>query len=310
MELTVIFKRIAFLFLLFSCLCLKAQQDSIINSELSFEEQSLLDSMQKEYSDTLKKDTVFYEKFIPYDYKIYNNSKKNIRKSLISDLKHNFRKNLNNQNIFILVIFCLLLVIFFKNQFQFQYHLITKSLFSRIAFNEFMETQTAVFKTSKLLTWIISVFSLSIGVLIIIEQKEIFNQTNDFLLFLMIVGVISAIFILNQILKMLFSYGFNQPILKNEYAFIFRINTFISSLIVLPIYLVGYYYLPEFFKTFLPVLILLTIVLNYVFSILKFLLSGMFSKNDSVLILILYLCSFEILPLMILITSSNKFLGT
>lgn len=262
------------------------------------------------YSDTsFVIDTIVYDSFIPYDLLIYRNSKINLRKSLTASLNPPIRKNLNNYFVLLWAIFIALLIIFFKRNFVLQYRLINKAWISSISFNEFFTTQTSVFKNSKLLTWLIISQCLSLGIFIIIKSSNkhhIFE--NDFILALLISISIIVLFIGNQWLKNVFAYSFYQPSLSQDYAVIFRIHAYILSLFLLPILLLVYYNGSSDVRLVVVVGLLVYLIVVYTSSLVKFTFSGRFLQNDSNFILILYLCAFEILPILVLIKSINNLL--
>lgn len=307
MELATIFKT-TFLCLIFGLYFSVFGQQS--KDTLTFDEISQLDSLTLAINDTdsIVKDTIYYEKFTGYDYKTFVASKSKIRKSLISQKNPPNRKNINNHAVFLWLIFTLLIIIIFKSSYPFQYKLIIRSFYNTLFFREFLETQTRVFKISKILTWIIIAQLIGIGIFIFFKTYFKSPTVGNFLLIVYINLLLLSIFILSQFLKNIFSFAFNQKKLKTQYAIIFRINSFFIGLIFLPIIVISYYNNSVWMAANIPTILVVFMILIYASSILKFVLSRDFFKSDSILILILYLCSFEILPIMVLLKSLNKFL--
>ena len=268
-----------------------------------------LDSMARR--DSILRDTLVPTKFIGYDLTVYRNSKANLRKTLLASKNPPRRKNLDNWLIFAWGIFIALLLIFFKTNFPLQYRLLNKAWYSTISLNEFFATQTSVFKNSKMLTWFIISQIMAMGVFIVIksgyQQIRIMDiEINDF----MLMGLISVgsivLLIANQWLKTMFAYSFYQPALSKDYAIIFRIQAYITSLFLLPLLLLIYYNGAWDMKMASILLMIIFIITIYAASIVKFIFSGLFLQNQTNFILILYLCAFEILPLLVLIKSINN----
>jgi hypothetical protein len=275
------------------------------------------DSMDSLVRDTLvKKDTLVPAPFVGYDRIIYRNSKANLRKTLLASKNPPLRKNMDNWMVFVWAICIGLLIIFFKSNYALQYRLLNKAWISHISFNEFFSTQTSVFKNSKLLTWFIISQVLSLGIFVILKTTTLQDrlstaigiQVND----LVFAGLISVGVILlvmaNQWLKTVFAFSFYQPSLSRDYAIIFRIQSYIASLFLIPALLFIYYNTGPDARVAGIVIIAIYIVAVYATSLFKFIFSGHFLQNQSNFILILYLCAFEILPLLVLIKSINSLL--
>lgn len=259
-------------------------------------------------SDTINMDTFFYSKFVPFDKQIYRNSKINLRKTLTASKNPPIRKNLNNYHVFLWGVFIALLIVFFKSNYSLQYRLLNKSWYSGMSLNEFFSTQTSVFRTSKFLTWFIISQSLSLGIYIVIKSSELKIGLTDLPLIIVISSSVIILLIANQWLKNLFAYSFSQPSLSNDYAIIYRIQSYITSLILMPFLILIYYNSGWNIRTIVIVSLFIYILIVYSVSIIKFIFSGRFLQNQSNFILILYLCAFEILPLLALIKSINNLL--
>lgn len=259
--------------------------------------------------DTLvKKDTLTPEKFTPYDKQIYRNSKANLRKSLASSSNPPIRKNLNNWIVFVWGVLIVLLIIFFKSNFPLQYRLLNKAWYSHISFNEFFDTQTSVFKNSKFFTWLIISLTISMGVYIVIKSGSFDIRLNEFALIGLICLAVIVLFTANQWLKNVFAFSFYQPGLSHDYAIIFRIQAYVASLILLPVIMMIYYNGSWNMSIVITVVLIAYIILVYAVSLIKFIFSGRFLQNQSNFILILYLCAFEILPLLVLVKSITNLL--
>jgi hypothetical protein len=259
--------------------------------------------------DTLvKKDTLTPEKFTPYDKQIYRNSKANLRKSLASSSNPPIRKNLNNWIVFVWGLLIVLLIIFFKSNFPLQYRLLNKAWYSHISFNEFFDTQTSVFKNSKFFTWLIISLTISMGVYIVIKSGSFDIRLNEFALIGLICLAVIVLFTANQWLKNVFAFSFYQPGLSIDYAIIFRIQAYVASLILLPVIMMIYYNGSWNMSIVITVVLIAYIILVYAVSLIKFIFSGRFLQNQSNFILILYLCAFEILPLLVLVKSITNLL--
>lgn len=282
------------------------------------------------YQDTIHwKDTLTPEKFVGYDRQIFKASKANLRKSLLESENPPKRINLNNWDIFIWSLVILLMIIFFKSNYPLQYRLLNKAWYSHISFNEFFDTQTAVFKNSKLLTWLIISQCLSLGTYIALKSSGLSLQfssvwyaplelirttpnygidSNDFQEIVIISVLVTLLFTANQWLKNVFAFAFYQPGLNRDYAIIFRIQAYIISLVLLPILVTIYYNGSRNMNLVITTILIFFIIVVYVISLIKFLFSGRFLQNQSNFILFLYLCAFEILPLFVLVKSITSLL--
>lgn len=271
---------------------------------------TLNDSVMKAiYRDTIHwRDTLTPEKFIPWDRQIYRNSKANLRKSLAESNNPPQRKNLGNWIVFVWSLIIILMVIFFKSNYPLQYRLLNKAWFSHISFNEFFDTQTSVFKNSKLLTWLIISQCISLGLYIVLRSSKFNIQLNDWQLIGLISLAVILVFAANQWLKNLFAYSFYQPGLSRDYAIIFRIQAYVISLLLLPFLVMVYYNGSRNINLVVISTLIVFIIAVYASSLIKFLFSGRFLQNQSNFILILYLCAFEILPLFVLVKSITSLL--
>jgi hypothetical protein len=289
-----------------------AQNDTSINPELlndpNFYEK--MDSfMMQDSLDSVRRDTLVPVKFIGYDRTIYRNSKINLRKTLLASKNPPVRKNLDNWIVLIWAALIGLLIIFFKSNYALQYRLLNKAWFSHISFNEFFSTQTSVFKNSKLLTWLIISQVLSMGVFVVIKTSYTQIGINDFALAGLTSAGVILLLMANQWLKTVFAFSFSQPSLSRDYAIIFRIQSYIASLFLIPVVLYIYYNGAWDVRVAGIVSLIVYILVVYASSLLKFIFSGHFLQNQSNFILILYLCAFEILPLLVLIKSINSLLA-
>lgn len=286
----------------------RGQNDSILPSDIPTD--AMIDSLYREYfpDSTIKKDTLVPGKFVGYDKTIFRNSKAHLRKTLTASENPPIRKNLDNWIVFVWSMVIVLLLIFFKSNYPLQYRLLNKSWYSNISFNEFFSTQTSVFKNSKLLTWFIISQCVSLGIYIIIKASDISLKVNDMTLILLVSAGVIVLFTANQWLKNVFAYSFYQPGLSHDYAIIFRIQAYISSLLLLPLILLIYYNGAYHLDIVIMVIMITYIIMVYAVSLIKFIISGRILQNQSNFILILYLCAFEILPLVVLVKSISNLL--
>ncbi len=292
----------------------------LLNDSLFYEK---MDSMMMLDSiDSVRRDTLVPMAFVGYDGTIYRNSKANLRKTLLASKNPPVRKGLGNWIVLVWAVFVGLLIIFFKSNYSLQYRLLNKAWLSHISFNEYFSTQTSVFKNSKLLTWFIISQVLAMGVFIILKTTDLQVKLNylilkitgleirfnDFGLAALISMVVILLLMGNQWLKTVFAFSFYQPSLSRDYAIIFRIQAYIAALFLIPVLLFIYYNGAWDVRVAGIILLAIYLVTVYTASLLKFIFSGHFLQNQSNFILILYLCAFEILPLLVLIKSINSLL--
>lgn len=299
------------MFLMAQSFSLKAQDDSVaLQRELDSLSATLNDSViQAIYKDTVFwKDTLTPGKFVPYDRQTFRNSKANMRMNLMKSKNPPIRKNLSNHVVFVWSLIILLMVVFFKSNYPLQYRLLNKAWYSHISFNEFFDTQTSVFKNSKIFTWLIISQCLSLGVFIAIKTNSFNLNLKDWQLISLISVAVMILFIANQWLKNVFAFSFYQPGLSRDYAIIFRIQAYVISLLLLPVLVMTYYNGARNMNLMIIVMLIVFIIAVYASSLVKFMFSGRFLQNQSNFILILYLCAFEILPLFVLVKSITSLL--
>jgi hypothetical protein len=159
------------------------------------------------------------------------------------------------------------------------------------------------------MTWLIISQSLAMGLFVFIKSSYAFQDTPDLLLVLYVSGFTILLMLINQWLKNVFAYAFSQPALNKDYAIIYRIHAYSASLVLLPVLLMVYYSSTLNLRLIVIVIMVVYMMLVYATSIFKFVFSGRFLQNQSNFILILYLCAFEILPLLVLIKSINTILA-
>ncbi len=303
MELVVIFRRY---FILLGILCLAGSSNAQISA----------DSIERLYADSnlwvdsvaidtlFPKDTIVYNKFLGTNKDIYLKSRREQRNALSPLQNPPIRNGQNNYFIFLWGVIIAVLFMVFKLSYQTQYYLINKAWINNLSYREFYETQTEVFKTSKFFTWFIisQVFALGIFITIQCQFKHAINFPPIILAILISLACI-LIFSLNHAMKSLFSYTFKRNALSKDYAIIFRINAYNTCKLLLPILLILYYSNSESIHQSIQILLLIALLFIYMVSFLKFSFLGLFSESRTSIFLILYLCTFEILPLLVLVKS-------
>ena len=292
---------------MFRCLC-QAQDSTAIND--TFDYNQLVNKLQHEL-DSIRQDSIYKDTLVPFkiqthDISVYLQSKANQRKSLTNSNNPPLRKNLNNGLIFFWILFILVLLLIFKSVYSLQYELINKAWYNKLFYREFYETQTNVFKGSKFLTWFIISNTISVAVMILLKLYYPEMIRNELIMALKVLGLTISFFIFIQFLKFLFSFSFQQPMLNHDYAIIFRMIFYIGCLALLPILALIYYSNIFDYQYFIVYFFIGFVLIVYALSIIKFSFSGLFINNQSSIFLILYLCSFEILPLLVLIKIVTK----
>lgn len=277
---------------------LKMEQDS-----LSFTAEDSIILM-----DSLPKETMVPLKFVGYDINIYRNSKANIRKSLLASTNPPLRENMDNWFLFVWCFVLILLIIAFKYIYPLQYYLINRAWYSSLGFREFYDTQTDVFKGSKFYAWFLISQIFSLGVFALIRVNSIDTGYSDIILAAIVSGVVISVFILNQWSKFIFAYAFKQVSLSKDYAIIFRVNSYLVALVLLPTILFVYFTNQPAIQQSIGFILLISLLIIYGLSLIKFSFSGLFAETQSSIFLILYLCAFEVLPILVLVKSFNSFL--
>lgn len=150
------------------------------------------------------------------------------------------------------------------------------------------------------------IFSLSLGLFFTIYRGYILHVVNvDFLLFLKTSLLIAILFLLKLIIIKIIGVLFQIEKLVREYIVFLYLFYFNSALVLMPL-LIFVAFLPASYFNFLLILFVSILSILFIFRFLKIVLTLMGGLRFPIFYLILYLCTLEIAPVLILVKSLNK----
>lgn len=161
------------------------------------------------------------------------------------------------------------------------------------------EDQTPTHRVSLLLSFNFIFISALFILQLVTSSASHFNLTSfSFLSFLVVVGSILLIYIFKLLFLFLFAFVIDQSRLATEYSFITVNTNHLLGIVLIPI-VICIAYSP---KPLLPICIIAGIILvsvAYILRIRKGILSAFHATGTNLFYIILYLCTFEILPILV-----------
>lgn len=208
------------------------------------------------------------------------------------------RKNPNQWVVYIFLIIVLLYVII-KNVYNKTLSIVFQAYWNDRAINQFTRDDN-FFKLRNTMLYFL-LFAMVYGMLIkyFLNNFGVEIKSNELEEYLFITGFTMLFYISKFILMKLAGYVFSIQKLMSGYLSIISISNFIYSIIIIPL-LVLYHYMPNYFENWVFYLILILFCFNTVY---KYLRTGSFILNNfqfPKFYLFLYLCSLEIMPLLII----------
>lgn len=150
------------------------------------------------------------------------------------------------------------------------------------------------------------IFTCSLGLFITLYRAYILHVGQvEFLTFLEISVVIALLFLIKLIVVQLLGLLFEVGKLVREYIVFLYLFYFNSALILMPLLLFVTFMPPTYFN-FVLILFVSVVVILFLFRFLKIFLTLISGLRFSIFYLILYLCTLEIAPILILVKSLNK----
>lgn len=190
--------------------------------------------------------------------------------------------------VFLSFLFIFAYIAFLKFNFSNQFTLAIKSFYSQKYSNQFLREET----NSKNKFFLIPLFVLSFGLFFC------YNKLS-FILYLKVIFFISMYFLVKYILLIFIGYIFEKNYLFEEIIFHSFIYEKAAGILLFPLTLVLYYSpIDKFILSYL-INIFLFLILNYKW--LRVLYLSFFNSSLRKAHIIIYLCAFEILPLVIII---------
>lgn len=150
------------------------------------------------------------------------------------------------------------------------------------------------------------IFSIAIGLLFLIFKNNVLQQEAvDFIAFLKLVLAISVVFILKIVLVRLLGLIFEIERTVREYIVFLYLFYFNSILIIIPILLV-LVFIPVEYLSFMFIFLLILVFILLLYRVFSFFMSAMGGGRFSMFYLILYICTLEIAPILILVKTLSK----
>jgi hypothetical protein len=192
-----------------------------------------------------------------------------------------------------------LLYVIIKNVYNKTLGVIFQAYWNDRAINQFTRDDN-FFKLRNTLLYFL-LFAIVYGILIkyVLNNFGMALNPNDFEEFLVITGAAMGFYLVKFILMKFAGYLFSIQKLMSGYLSIISISNFIYAIFIIP-FLILYYYIPSDFKSLVYYFILILFCFNTVY---KYLRTSTFILNNfqfPKFYLFLYLCSLEIMPLLII----------
>lgn len=150
------------------------------------------------------------------------------------------------------------------------------------------------------------IFSVSFGLLLwIFNSNSLQVGAADFVGFLKITLAIAFFFILKIVILRVIGILFEMERIVREYIVFLYLFYFNSVLILIPLLLI-IVFLPVQYLGFVFILLLISVVILFFYRVLGFFLSLMSGGRFSIFYLILYICTLEIAPILILVKTLSK----
>lgn len=150
------------------------------------------------------------------------------------------------------------------------------------------------------------IFSLSLGLFISLYQSYVLHQKDvEFSVFLKISVVIGLLFLLKIIFIRMIGILFEVEKIIREYTVFLYLFYFNSVLILMPLLLLVTF-MPSLYFNFLLILFILIIVILFLYRGFKTILLLIGGLRFSIFYFILYLCTLEIAPILILVKALNN----
>jgi hypothetical protein len=199
----------------------------------------------------------------------------------------------------IILLFCFLLFGLAKAFNSLRIKLIVRSVFTSSGVSEAIRSEKMFFNQANILLHIVAFFSLSLFLYDFLLYKDIFYRDTSFF-FMKVFAIVIVLYIIKQIFGLLINNVFDFDNLKTAYVYLTSIHTILIGVILLPLMVLNYYsFLHEVgnYKMFMAGLVIIVFIIN----LLRLFFMGR-QKNISIFHIILYLCTLEILPLIVVIS--------
>ena len=175
-----------------------------------------------------------------------------------------------------------------------------KGLYNYSVALEITREEKVFFHQSNLIFTIIHLLTSS---LFLYQRKEIIHSTrleaNSFISFLIILGFIVATYIIKYVFAKVLFFILNDNSIVSEYIFNISLYNNLLGVTLIPILLLSYFSsIPAFYVLFYIAIPLMLII--FLFRLIRLYLIGI-TKGISYFYIFLYICTLEILPLVVLL---------
>jgi hypothetical protein len=196
----------------------------------------------------------------------------------------------------------LLVFAIYRHAFPFQSGLLRSAFHSRGKFQALLDTRTGNFKFSRWLAWVIIVLLCSvIAYTLLPSTVTVTFNLSRLMIFVSIASFITVYFTSLYLIRLVIGNALIGNEFSAEFSTINRVYWFSISLISLPLFLLIYYNTHSADVLASTILALLVVSLVNLLSMFRFGMREQVKRLDSYFFLIIYLCTFEILPLLVLV---------
>ncbi len=198
----------------------------------------------------------------------------------------------------LLLLFCLFLVAFVKAFSNSRFKQSTKALFSYSVAQEITREEKVFFHRANLIFTTICIITSSLLIGQINLTIQPFSYENSPLYFLTIAGFITVMFCVKFLFSKILFFVFNDSSISTEYTFNIALFNSFFGISLLPVITIVYFTTLDF-TTILTYIALPLLIIFLVMRVVRLFTIGI-SKGVSYIYIFLYICTLEILPLVVL----------
>ncbi|MBC7425491.1 MAG: DUF4271 domain-containing protein [Bacteroidia bacterium] len=276
-----------------------------LQPRLPFSDSFTTDSL---WADSLAIDSMQLTEWEPYNKSIFLASRKirNARNNVLP--KGEVNGNRTKAWVAAWAVLILLVVVIYKKIYPYQFALQLSAMFNQNKFKELTETQTDIYRLSRWLSVFTSVNVLGLALFVAFSHYNIKTDYSSFTLFLIILGSLVIIHLAQRTLRSIYANTFEQEEFISFYSLVQRSHGFYFALYALPVLLICYYQNSLIFRDIFDILLLIVILLYLAANLSRGVYANYNKHKGSTLYLFLYLCAFEILPLLVVFKYINNLL--
>lgn len=201
--------------------------------------------------------------------------------------------------IFYILLITVMYFAFIRNVFHKSFPVILQSYWNDRSINQFTRDDN-FFKSRNSIFYFV-LFSLVFSTLVyfILDHFAYIMPKKGLELYYLIITVLTVFYTAKYLMMKLIGYIFSVQRLISGYLVIVSVSNLVFTVMIIP-FLVFFHYISYDYKTYILAIIMITFVFNTVY---KYLRTGTFLRNNfqfPIFYLFLYLCAFEIMPLLII----------